>query len=347
MYIIDKYYKSTKKELVKMKYFYTILLLMFVVGCGTSLNDGNANGDNEEPSNQSGEDQNVMTGYIAKTEDNRILVTEKRLDQPFDEITEGVNEQAGNAIYFSLEEIEESLTTSLTKGEKIAVTHGAVAESYPGQGSATKIERVIDEQHDLIETHGEYSNLIRLELFRQISEKEESTNMRLVRHTTEGDSIFYNFQYDNNNYQVYVDATQDEFGAEDTVSEIGCQQLEYYLTEEETLSFDLQNCDNEGGQLQLANVPFSEMIVPNQVYHRIEIRMNDEVILDTTDEARKEEIITQIKEGQPQSVMSMSLMAPEGELVLMGKMAEIRFDYYPEGNVIRYNSYIDARINAK
>ncbi|WP_058308068.1 DUF3221 domain-containing protein [Gracilibacillus massiliensis] len=325
-----------------MKYFLSVFVLLFVFACGTASNDGNTSEESPEPS------ENVMTGYVAKKEDNRILVTEKRLDQPFDEIAvEEVNQQAGNAISFNIEDIEKSLATSLTVGEKIAVTHGAVAESYPGQSSATSVERVIDNEHDLVETHGEYANLIQLEMFRQEVDNEKNSNLRLVRHTTEGDLIFHNIQYKDGNYQVFVDATQDEYGVEETIRGFGCEQLEYYLTEEETISFDLQNCENEGGQLPVANVPFSEMIIPEQRYHRLEVILNDEVLIDTTDEDKKEEIINKIKEAQPQSVMAMSLMAPEGELILKGKMAEIRFDYYPEGNVMRYNSYINSMIQVK
>ncbi|WP_235182955.1 DUF4362 domain-containing protein [Gracilibacillus boraciitolerans] len=319
------------------------LLLLFIVACGTASNDGNVNG--EKPTNQSEKDQNQMTGYVANVDDSQVLVIENRLDQSFDEIPiEEVYEQAGNAIYFSIEDIEESLFTSLTEGEKITVTHGTVAESYPGQSAAIEISREIDEQNDLIDMHGDYSNLIQLEIFRQKSEKDENTNLRLVRYTTEGDPIFYNLQYENDSYQVYIDATQDEFGVEDRVKEVGCQLFEYYLTEEKILSFDLQNCDNEGGQLQVANAPFADIIIPEQVYQRIVVKMNDKVLLDTTDETKKAEIINQIKEGQLQSVMSMSMIAPEGVLVLMGKMAEIRFDYYLEGNLIRYNTYINAGI---
>ncbi|SHM38696.1 DUF3221 domain-containing protein [Gracilibacillus kekensis] len=328
-----------------MKYFLGVFVLLLIVACGTASNDGNTSGESQAPSDPS---EDVMTGYVAKTEENRILVTEKQLDQPFDEIAaEKVNQQAGNAISFNIEDIENSLAESFTIGEKIAVTHGAVAESYPGQSAAITIERVIDNEHDLVETHGDYANLIQLELFRQKVENEKSSNLRLVRHTTEGDLIYHNIQYKDGNYQVFVDATQDEYGVEETVREFACEQFEYYLTEEETLSFDLQNCENEGGQLPVANVPFSEMIIPEQRYHRLEVILNDEVLIDTTDEGKKEEIINKIKEAQPQSVMAMSLMAPEGELILKGKMAEIRFDYYPEGNVMRYNSYISSNIQVK
>ncbi|QGH35486.1 DUF4362 domain-containing protein [Gracilibacillus salitolerans] len=320
-----------------MRYLLGLIMILFVTACGTTLDNGNKkHGDAND------DVQNVMEGYVANIEDNSVLVVENRLDPTISEFHPDQHEQAGSAISFSLDDIEDSMVDSLIRGEKIQVTHGAVAESYPGQSSAVAIKRLVDEEHDMIISYDETINLVTLEQFIQKAENNEEAIMRVVNFTPEGGTVFNNFIFDNGEYIVKEDATQDDFVEAETIREVTCQKLEYYLTDDQHIMFELTSCDKEGETLAIASLPFADIMVPKDTYHRIEVIVGDEVVLDTTDESEKEEIITKIRGGTPHSVMTMTMMAPEGEIVLYGKQATIHFDYQEAGNVIRYNTFIEA-----
>ncbi len=320
-----------------LKYVLGIITILFVTACGTNLDNGNKSQDDEN-----NDVQNVMEGYVANIGDNSVLVVENRLDPSISEFHPEQHEEAGNAISFSLDNIEDSMADSLMRGEKVQVTHGAVAESYPGQSSAIAIKRIVDEEHDMVIAPDETINLVALEQFIQKTENNEEATMRGVNITVEGSSVFDTYIFQNGEYTVKEDATQDNFVEVETISEVSCQQLEYYLTDDQNIMFELTGCDNDTGVLAIANLPFKDMIVPEDIYHRVKVIVGDEVVLDTTEESEKEEIITKIREGTPQSVMAMTMMAPEGEIILYGKQAIIHFDYQEVGNVIRYNTLVEA-----
>ncbi|MET3683337.1 hypothetical protein ABID56_001432 [Alkalibacillus flavidus] len=144
-----------------MKKWSLILLgLMTVVSlaaCGTVNNsDGNSvNADSvskdeeERDTNQDvdNEKENDMTfkGYIGLFEDGRILVTENDVGRELkpDEFNE-VAEEAGQMIFFDLQDLDDELVDSLEIGDHVAIEHGPVGMSFPGQSVAKRLE-VIDE----------------------------------------------------------------------------------------------------------------------------------------------------------------------------------------------------------
>ncbi|GAA0454574.1 DUF3221 domain-containing protein [Alkalibacillus silvisoli] len=117
-----------------MKRLVVILIVVFLSACGTGTTSGEQNLD-EHPS---------FSGYIVKVEDNQILVTENKVDEEEanHEDIDQFGEKAGQAIYFSLSEIDESRINQLAVGNHIEVIHGAVAESYPGQSSAKEVHHI-------------------------------------------------------------------------------------------------------------------------------------------------------------------------------------------------------------
>ncbi|UOQ47013.1 DUF4362 domain-containing protein [Gracilibacillus caseinilyticus] len=321
-----------------MKYVIYLVMLFALVACGTA---SNGNGSDETPTST---DQNQMIGYVSKFENNRVLVTENYIASQTEEIPiEELYEQAGNAIFFNLENIDKEVRDSLAIGEKITVTHGPIAESYPAQSSATDIARVKDSDHDLIETHGEYENLIHLETFRQAVQNQQVSHLRLIRHTTEGDPIYYNISYDGNEFNISRDSRKDSYaGSGDIMNGFTCKQLENSLTEENNIRFDFTSCDQQ--EKLSFEVPYVEIMVPKQTYQSLEIIVGDQKILESDDKEKINKVIEKIRTGTPKSVMIMTKMAPAGELVLKGEQANIRFDFYKDGNLIRYNTFIEAGI---
>ncbi|MDQ0352997.1 hypothetical protein J2R98_002858 [Alkalibacillus filiformis] len=120
-----------------MKRLAAILMVVFLSACGTGVTSGEQ--DQPQP-----DEHPSFIGYIAKVEDNQILVTENKVDEEEanHEDIDQFGEKAGQAIYFSLTEIDESTINQLDVGDHIEVLHGAVAESYPGQSSAKKVNHI-------------------------------------------------------------------------------------------------------------------------------------------------------------------------------------------------------------
>ncbi|RCW69815.1 DUF3221 domain-containing protein [Saliterribacillus persicus] len=318
--------------------FSFILLLIILIGCGTSQN--NTNGSQQGDADGEKE-HSTMSGYVAKVEDNRILLIENKPTEQLSEIDpENLYEEAGNAIYFNIEEIKESMVSSLIIGEKVAIEHGAVNESYPGQSTATKISRLVDENYDVIAKHTEFNNTYLIDLFFE----QKYDILRTVQYTTEGDPIFTMVKREGaNSYFVSVDASQDNFGASESPTLLTCTSIESY-SEENDMNFMLVGCDGEQNEIALLSAPVEEIIVPNQTYSKVTINANEEVIYESENEDEIAEIIDKIKSGKKQSVIAMSLMKPDGKLVLHGDKTEVSFDYYLTGALIRHNLYIEAGI---
>jgi hypothetical protein len=121
--------KRGKYTMKKMIVF--ILLSLALIACSS---DGEVKNNDE------------MIGYIAKITDDTILVTEKYLETNVEQLKEEeMYEKMGNAIYFKVSELEDSFLNSLQIGDKVVVTYSVVAESYPGQSNAMKMEKVKNE----------------------------------------------------------------------------------------------------------------------------------------------------------------------------------------------------------
>ncbi|KAB8139343.1 DUF4362 domain-containing protein [Gracilibacillus oryzae] len=265
-----------------MKYILTFFLVI-LAACGTgNMTDGDNNyADNE----------NSMTGYVADVGDERIMVVEKKLQEPFSEIPiEELSEKAGNAISFRVE--GNKLSESLQTGEKVEVTHGAVAESYPEQSTASQIKRVVDEDDDIILQQDQKMNLIELETFRQAVQNGKEEQIRMVQYTTEGDPVFMNINYVNKQIEVVIDSSEDQYGSEENaIRHITCSQLEYFLTESQTVSFEIVNCNNSESTLLVADIPLAEIIIPDQSYHKVEVKAGDNILFNTSDQKEINEII--------------------------------------------------------
>ena len=105
--------------------FLIVFLLIFLfAGCSVDQTDGVPGASDKEPG---------MTGYVMAKENERILVVDP-VSQDFSS-TGGVNEFY-DAIWFS------NIPEEIKEGDKVKVWFDAVAESYPGQSEAIKIEVV-------------------------------------------------------------------------------------------------------------------------------------------------------------------------------------------------------------
>ncbi len=122
-----------------------ILVLVITTACGTqSSGDGGNSEDFDQPQP---DEHRTFTGYIAKLEDDRMLVTENKIEEEEanHEDLDDFGEKAGSAVYFSMDELDGSLIETLSVGDFIEVDHEAIAESYPGQSSALDVRHLDDD----------------------------------------------------------------------------------------------------------------------------------------------------------------------------------------------------------
>ncbi|MGM8214624.1 DUF4362 domain-containing protein [Bacillaceae bacterium W0354] len=333
--------------------FFIIFSFMFLVACGTG--DQTSLGSSDTPVGQNSDERpgindnndqssSGMVGYVAHITENEVIVTDKRLTEPYEKIGfENMYDQAGNAISFNLKNIDKQMQKSLIVGEKIVVTHNAVAESYPGQSTAEAIRREVDEENDFINTHGKMDNLHIFKQFLNDFYEGENSEFRIVEYTIEGDPIFTTVSYENRGFQQFTDATQDEFGVSEQIIHNSCGALaEFY--ENKQVNIELEDCTN-GQENLLLEIDTNDILVPDQTYTGLEIEVNGKITFETDDSSVIEDTLEKIKQGEKQSLMSMSMMAPDGKLIIYGEQVDLIFDYYEAGAVLAHGMHIAAGLS--
>lgn len=116
----------------KLSFLLLPLFCFLLIGCGTKVDSGNedqaVNGSGGEPG---------IEGYVVKKEDGRMLVVSS---VPQDFSSTGGMKEFYNAIWFS------KAPGKVEIGDKVQVWFDIVAESYPVQSEALKVEIIPSKQ---------------------------------------------------------------------------------------------------------------------------------------------------------------------------------------------------------
>jgi hypothetical protein len=103
------------------------------------------------------------------------------------------------------------------------------------------------ENGDVVNRHGEISNLDKFENFIENVESGAKDEIRITMYTTEGDPIFYNLNYDGNKIQYTYDNSQDGYsGSGKGIESTSCFNLESRNTEN-GVEYQLSECSSEIG----------------------------------------------------------------------------------------------------
>ncbi|WP_051475755.1 DUF4362 domain-containing protein [Bacillus sp. J37] len=94
---------------------------------------------------------------------------------------------------------------------------------------------------DVVDTHGEITNLEKFMKFVENVNQGEEDNIRIVRYTTEGDPILHDLEYDGEMITSTTDTTRDEFGVGSVNTKI-CKTIDVKETAENT-DYTLSGCD--------------------------------------------------------------------------------------------------------
>lgn len=108
---------------------------------------------------------------------------------------------------------------------------------------------------DVVNIHGEISNLEKFESFIDNVGAKKKDNIRITIYTTEGDPIFFNLQYDGKNIQYTFDNSQDGFAGEDKGKQsTTCSKIEKKGADT-GVEYYLSGCSSDVGNTFYFNVP--------------------------------------------------------------------------------------------
>ncbi len=113
------------------------LLFIFLVGCGSQMNDASSGSDTGSTSNEEELWDQSITGYIADKDESRILLIGKITKQQLEQmsIQELLETASPEAYWLKVDDLE-----PFEIGQKLEVWPiGGMMESYPAQGEAGKV----------------------------------------------------------------------------------------------------------------------------------------------------------------------------------------------------------------
>ncbi len=103
------------------------------------------------------------------------------------------------------------------------------------------------ENGDVVNLHGEISNLDRFESFIENVENGAKDEIRITMYTIEGDPIFYNLNYNGNKIQFTYDNSQDGYaGTGKGIESTSCSNIESRNTDN-GVEYYLSECSSEVG----------------------------------------------------------------------------------------------------
>ena len=104
-------------------------------------------------------------------------------------------------------------------------------------------------EQDIVDQHGEITNLTRFEEFMEHVHNAEEDAIRIVVYTTEGAPILKDVRFDGDSIEYTVDTTRDGYGIPEIIT-ANCKSIEKNETKDRT-DYRLVGCDKETDTLLL------------------------------------------------------------------------------------------------
>lgn len=98
-------------------------------------------------------------------------------------------------------------------------------------------------KQDVVNKHGEITNLARFEDFFENVQQSKEDTIRIIAYTIEGDPIIKDVHFNGSEIEYTLDTTRDAFGQQ-AVSATNCQSVERIETQEHT-EYQIAGCENE------------------------------------------------------------------------------------------------------
>jgi hypothetical protein len=97
---------------------------------------------------------------------------------------------------------------------------------------------------DVVNVHGQYSNIEKWQTFLKNLESNNPDKIRITQYTIEGDPIFYELSYDGELITYTFDNSMDAHGSDLKRPSTDCKGLDLKKTEDGRDVFFLRGCDN-------------------------------------------------------------------------------------------------------
>lgn len=102
----------------------------------------------------------------------------------------------------------------------------------------------VKSKDDIIDSNGRVENKARFDEFLNKVQQGEDDRIRVVRYTTEGDPILYDYEFKNNKIFAVIDTRRDGYGSREII-QITCASIKSN-EEQESTSYVLDGCTPSG-----------------------------------------------------------------------------------------------------
>jgi hypothetical protein len=107
---------------------------------------------------------------------------------------------------------------------------------------------------DVIDIHGNVSNLYKMDDFVKSVKAHENTSIRISHYTVEGDPIYHNIKYLSDKFELQYDTTHDKFGV-GKVTTYSCGNFEKTETNTE-MKYTLNGCSGEAKNIDVLYISY-------------------------------------------------------------------------------------------
>ncbi|MFC4355006.1 DUF4362 domain-containing protein [Chryseomicrobium palamuruense] len=115
------------------------------------------------------------------------------------------------------------------------------------------VEPLEELPEDIVDTHGEITNLEQLEEFIQKVEVFEPDSVRIISYTTEGDPIVKEVEFTGELFEITYDTRRDGFGSQ-VIRNYTCTAIDREETQS-SVTFKFTGCEGEQDSIVLLDLP--------------------------------------------------------------------------------------------
>lgn len=200
-------------------------------------------------------------------------------------------------------------------------------------------EKEIKNNADVVDIHGNVSNLYKMDDFVKSVKEKENASIRISHYTIEGDPIYHNIKYQDGKFELQYDTTRDKFGTGE-VTTYSCENFEKTETNTE-MKYTLNGCSGESKNIDVMYISYD---VSQQDLFQFQLKYGDNQANEINTIDMK--LVKDLKNGQMLGVSDFQLNKEERQniykkMVLSNFLSEKKFATCIE----KPNYYLKVKIN--
>ncbi|MFD0695284.1 DUF4362 domain-containing protein [Paenibacillus sp. GCM10027628] len=176
---------------------------------------------------------------------------------------------------------------------------------------------------DVVDIHGNVSNLYKMDDFVKSVNAKENASIRISHYTIEGDPIYHNIKFKGGKFEIQYDTTQDNFGPKN-VTTYTCEKLDKTETNTE-LKYSLNGCSTDSKSVDVLYISYD---VSQQDLFQFQLKYGDNQANEINTIDMK--LVKDLKNGQMLGVSDFQLNKEEQQqiykkMVLSNFLSEKKF----------------------